>query len=614
MADEPQQRPPRWHRRRNREGRPATSEGQAAQIRPEEQQTATHNSQTPHPTPGKSAQPGILSTRRRRPKPKKDAQLPTTPKQEMPALKAKEGSPAAMLGYQMQNSTMETTLRAGGTWVSEEEGNASTAPTTRTTQASLAMASGQVCGYDVILVPWRLVTNYPTLYVQEEDRDQLKAYFTTNLHKEREWDFYFTLQPGSAGKDSILFVPLSQFESFLDVVATELGPISTISALRKDRLWDNAAAPPDWPRPRFLARVKNAQGLKPATQRIQQYPLDNYDEWSMEAYKAFKAKMEVLLNAGKKDSRGHNFGTMRMERLEKQRGYGRVTKRVQRYLGLRDSSAHAHNPDSLSTAWHPDMVAPFQPKHNVRFVCLDVEAFEFNTNLVTEFGFAVLDTEDIIGVAPGENGKNWIAAMKGYHFRITEYTHLKNKRFVKGCPERFNFGPSSFVSLRDMASVTSRVLGDSNAPETCPVVLVGHDILGDLKYLLKVNFNIWNVPHVIDEVDTQVMFRRVQRSNNGRSLVAACDSVDIETKDLHNAGNDAHYTLAAMVAMAVKQSATAPQDSKPWQMVEEAEWTDGELDDGGMGQRSSQPAEKENVAADISGQKPHKPQKKYSPW
>src|SRR5689334_21942416 len=96
--------------------------------------------------------------------------------------------------------------------------------------------------------------------------------------------------------------------------------------------------------------------------------------------------------------------------------------------------------DGPVAAWQPDMIAPFQPKDHVRFVCVDVEAFEFNTNLITEVGFAVLDTEDIIGIAPGEDGRNWIAAMQGYHFRISEYTHLKNKKFVKGCPEKFNFG------------------------------------------------------------------------------------------------------------------------------------------------------------------------------
>lgn len=66
-----------------------------------------------------------------------------------------------------------------------------------------------------------------------------------------------------------------------------------------------------------------------------------------------------------------------------------------------------------------------------------MEAWEFDPNTLTEFGFTVLDTEDIRGVAPGVDGSNWVAAMKAYHYIINEYSHLKNKRFVKGCPEKF---------------------------------------------------------------------------------------------------------------------------------------------------------------------------------
>lgn len=60
----------------------------------------------------------------------------------------------------------------------------------------------------------------------------------------------------------------------------------------------------------------------------------------METYKAFKVKMEILLHAGKGSSGKDNFVDMWNTRLEKQKAYGRVTKRVQRYLGLRGSNNH----------------------------------------------------------------------------------------------------------------------------------------------------------------------------------------------------------------------------------------------------------------------------------
>ncbi|KAH7041198.1 uncharacterized protein B0I36DRAFT_358387 [Microdochium trichocladiopsis] len=476
---------------------------------------------------------------------------------------------------------------------------------------SKSMTPGQRCEHDIVLVPWKLVTNYPTLYVPDVDREEVRAYFTTNLQRNRAWDFYFMLQPGSTSRDTLLLVPLPQLQSFLGAASTELGSFRILSQIRQDRMLDTATMSPDWPRPRFLGRVKNAQALKPAIKLVQEYPADNYDHLTIEAYKAYKWKMEILHNAGKGSSGKENLAMLRMEKLEKQKRNGRVVKRVQRYLGLRGSHSHVDGSGASTTAWTPDMVAPFHPKDNVRFVCIDVEAFEFNTKLLTEFGFAVLDTEDISGIAPGENGSNWISAVKGHHFIINEYSHLKNKRFVKGCPEKFNFGRSGFAWLRDMPKIAARIFGDPDASNVRPLVLVGHDIVGDLRYLRQIGYNVWNTGHVIDEVDTQVMFRRLQRSPNGRSLITACEAVNIETKDLHNAGNDAWYTLAAMIAMAVKQRAQPCQSLKPWQMVEEAEWSDGELDDGGIGQRSAEPVEKAQEPANQDNQRP---QKKKSPW
>jgi len=118
-----------------------------------------------------------------------------------------------------------------------------------------------------------------------------------------------------------------------------------------------------------------------------------------------------------------------------------------------------------------------------------------------------------------------------------------------------------------MPKIFASFLGDPGSPETRPVVVVGHDILGDLKYVRQAGYNVWEASQIVDEIDTQVMFRRIQRSPNGRSLVTACDEMGIQTKDLHNAGNDAYFTLAAMVTMAVKSCIGSKQTLKPWQTV-----------------------------------------------
>lgn len=150
---------------------------------------------------------------------------------------------------------------------------------------------------------------------------------------------YYILQPGSTGRDSLLLVPLSQLQDFIGAMTRDIGPMRLVSQIREDRLFDTAAAPSIWPRPRFLAKLKNVQGIKPAIKVVQDYPGDNYDEFTIEQYKTYKRKVDVLHNAGKWSASKENFAMLRMEQLEKNKRNGRALKRVQRYLGLRGSSA-----------------------------------------------------------------------------------------------------------------------------------------------------------------------------------------------------------------------------------------------------------------------------------
>ena len=83
---------------------------------------------------------------------------------------------------------------------------------------------------------------------------------------------------------------------------------------------------------------------------------------------------------------------------------------------------------------------PFTPEDSVVFICVDIEAFERNHDLITEIGIATLDTADITALSPGHGGTNWMKVIRARHFRIKEYGHLQNKDFLMGCPEKFQFG------------------------------------------------------------------------------------------------------------------------------------------------------------------------------
>lgn len=93
-----------------------------------------------------------------------------------------------------------------------------------------------------------------------------------------------------------------------------------------------------------------------------------------------------------------------------------------------------------TTFFNAGQLAKFKQEESVVFVCVDVEAYERNTKLITEIGIATLDTEDITSVVPGEGGTNWISCIRARHFRINEHKHLNNVDFVAGCADRFEFG------------------------------------------------------------------------------------------------------------------------------------------------------------------------------
>lgn len=93
-----------------------------------------------------------------------------------------------------------------------------------------------------------------------------------------------------------------------------------------------------------------------------------------------------------------------------------------------------------SADFDPRKAAPYDQESEVVFVCIDIEANERNSSQITEIGIATLDTRDVMSVAPGERGINWMNKIRARHIRIDEYKHIVNTEFISGCPGRFEFG------------------------------------------------------------------------------------------------------------------------------------------------------------------------------
>lgn len=199
-------------------------------------------------------------------------------------------------------------------------------------------------------------------------------------------------------------------------------------------------------------------------------------------------------------------------------------------------------------------------------ICIDCEAFERDQRKVTELGVAVLDTRDLRGVTSGENGEEWVAKMKYAHFRPAEYARLVNRKFVKGCEDRFAFGDSTWIRLADAKTVLERIF---QAPERLGevanfasefgkkggkgrnVVFVAHGISNDDAYLGALGFQLKNAKNVVRQVDSQRVAGGTKKNSMG--LKRLLQHLGIKNQGLHNAGNDAAYTLKAVIMMAVKE-------------------------------------------------------------
>jgi hypothetical protein len=82
------------------------------------------------------------------------------------------------------------------------------------------------------------------------------------------------------------------------------------------------------------------------------------------------------------------------------------------------------------------------------------------------------------------------------------------------------------------------------------VIVVGHGLGNDDKYLRTMEFSFRSTPNAIGETDTQ----RLDSIRTQVSLNKLLAALQIEAVNLHNAGNDAVYTMQALVKMAALES------------------------------------------------------------
>ncbi|KAI8918346.1 hypothetical protein DFJ77DRAFT_455244 [Powellomyces hirtus] len=163
------------------------------------------------------------------------------------------------------------------------------------------------------------------------------------------------------------------------------------------------------------------------------------------------------------------------------------------------------------------------------FLALDVEAYEADHTILLEIGWTLWSPK-----LP-KSSRLWAK-----HYVITDNLRYRNGRYVPDHRYNFNQGDSVEATLEETLEELRHDFRRKN------VVLIGHDIRSDIEYL-----EIWGLDptdYTKDIFDTRDLFVPVGMKEQ-TSLKTICTDLNIPTKYLHNAGNDAYYTMLAFMAM-----------------------------------------------------------------
>lgn len=389
-----------------------------------------------------------------------------------------------------------------------------------------------------------------------------------------------------------------------------LVPVSQVEKLLKDINWKcetTCSLPPSdgfvlnfqedgTPQPIFLGQSTSREMKDYLDSRIKTVPNSKFENEAIPEYQAYEQKIEAAVKLTK-NNKGASKSKKQLVRIQTEHKWIRCLKRTQTYFGLRRDPFNNQEPDpsnqqessqqpneevaggeepvwkSVQLAPSFDEPAPYVFLNEPVFISVDVECNERCHSQITEVGLSILDTRDLAGTAPGQEAVNWTSRIKSRHLRVVEYGHIINHDFVPGCPGRFEFGGSEWVKLEDMPSAVDNCFrsylpetadGEDAQAERRNVVLVGHNPSADVNFFLDLGVPLFRESKekgvFLDTVDTAEVFRVSRQEMNVRSLGGILATFGITGWYLHNAGNDARYTMEALVRMLFHESHFYPHD------------------------------------------------------
>ncbi|KAH0364784.1 hypothetical protein KCU65_g6542, partial [Aureobasidium melanogenum] len=396
-------------------------------------------------------------------------------------------------------------------------------------------------------VPINAVSKFPYKYMKKSQSEPVSIqFFAGGKFWDRDWDLWYIHSPYFQSERPTIFVPLAQFKQLLREIDSAYPSFAV-------RMPNNPEGTLVFPfeysehrllRPHFLGKSSSKDDFDRLSSSAPHFGRLANDETEPDYIKYFRQDMDAAIDAGKNKGKSKAAKEAKQEaRIEQQHNMRLQVERTQASLGLSSSP-------------------PADSDLDVIYIAVDVESYERNHNIITEIGFATLDTRDVKGVPYGVAGKDWHKFIRARHFRINEYKHYVNSEFVRGCPDQFEFGESEFVNLKDVprmvASCFKHPYSAKDAKniteddgEKRNIIFLGHDTKQDVAYLQKLGYDPRNLANIKFQ-DTAAMWRAITGEQSTRGLAHIMYALELESWNTHNAGNDAVYTVHAMIGMCIK--------------------------------------------------------------
>jgi hypothetical protein len=277
------------------------------------------------------------------------------------------------------------------------------------------------------------------------------------------------------GSKPIILVPYVQFQQLV----TEIGrtfkvPVTVPKFPFTLTFFDDGT-----PQPIFLGKSASRDDANNLQDNVPAAPMDHAecpDDASVtvkQAFEDFKDMCQTAIASKGKNKGGVGRKKREDDRLLTIKDWYVQLRRAQRYLGLRRKTGQIQHPNA-AMSWEEqekfrqeqlrkahfvlnplnvNQPAPLPFEKEPVIIAIDVESYERAHNLITEIGVSTLDTLDLVGLAPGPNGRNWLNQIRSRHFRIKGREHLVNRDFCIGHPDAFQFGKTEWVDLKEAVAI-----------------------------------------------------------------------------------------------------------------------------------------------------------------